>query len=195
MITTSCTTSSVQRRTVLRVRAGAGEWRGPWQRRRESFRILARSAEGRGRSTGPVARPDSTLLSVYHSWTIVSVTAVTFTARSVHSRAIDPDTLHFQGSPRLEQGQWRSASCQLWLARLPLPRLPDTVAERLGFAQTSFVPCWRVRCHAFLRFSTFIVFVGAIAVVAVGAAEPSVVVDGTALVFRLPRFLYGRGDA
>ena len=70
----------------------------------------------------------------------------------------------------------------------------DTVAERLGFAQTSFVPCWRVRCHAFLRFSTFIVFVGAIAVVAVGAAEPSVVVDGTALVFRLPRFLYGRGD-
>ena len=64
MITTSCTTSSVQRRTVLRVRAGAGEWRGPWQRRRESFRILARSAEGRGRSTGPVARPDSTLLSV-----------------------------------------------------------------------------------------------------------------------------------
>ena len=54
----------VQRCTVLRVRAGAGEWRGPWQRRRESFRILARSAEGRGRSTGPVARPDSTLLSV-----------------------------------------------------------------------------------------------------------------------------------
>ena len=34
----------------------------------------------------------------------------------------------------------------------------DTVAERLGFAQTSFVPCWRVRCHAFLRFSTIIVF-------------------------------------
>ena len=70
----------------------------------------------------------------------------------------------------------------------------DTVAERLGFAQTSFVPCWRVRCHAFLRFSTFIVFVGAIAVVAVGAAEPSVVVDGTALVFRLPRFFYRHGD-
>ena len=77
---------------------------GSGQRRRESFRILARSAEGRGRSTGPVARPDSTLLSVFHSWTIVSVTAVTFTARSVHSRAADPDTLHFQGSPRLEQG-------------------------------------------------------------------------------------------
>ena len=37
-------------------------------------------------------------------------------------------------------------------------------------------------------------FVGAIAVVAVGAAEPSVAVDGTALVFRLPRFLCGRGD-
>jgi len=65
--------------------------------RRESVRILARSAEGRGRSTGPVARPDYTLLSVFHSWTIVSVTAVTFTVRSVHSRAADPDTLHFQG--------------------------------------------------------------------------------------------------
>ena len=38
-------------------------------------------------------------------------------------------------------------------------------------------------------------FAGAIAVVAVGAAEPCVVVDGIALVFRLPRFLYGRGDA
>ena len=34
----------------------------------------------------------------------MSVTAVTFTARSAHSRATDPDTLHFQGSPRLEQG-------------------------------------------------------------------------------------------
>ena len=114
--------------------------------------------------------------------------AVTFTARSVHSRAADPDTLHFQG-PAAARARSR------WLARQPLPRLLDTVAERLGFAQTSFVPCWRVRCHAFLRFSTFIVFVGAIAVVAVGAAEPSVVVDGIALVFRLPRFLYGRGDA
>ena len=85
---------------------------------------------------------------------------------------------------------------------LPAVACPSTATaptrysrERPGFAQTSFVPCWRVRCHAFLRFSTFIVFVGAIAVVAVGAAEPSVVVDGTALVFRLPRFLYGRGDA
>ena len=40
-----------------------------------------------------------------------------------------------------------------------------------------------------------IVLVGAIAVVAVGAAEPSVVVDDIALVFRLPRFLYGHGYA
>ena len=30
--------------------------------------------------------------------------------------------------------------------------------------------------------------------VAVGAAEPSVVVDGIALVFRLPRFFYRHGD-
>ena len=55
---------------------------------------------------------------------------------------------------------WRSTSCQLLLARLPTTATApsDTVAERLGFAQTSFVPCWRVRCHPFLRFSTFIVF-------------------------------------
>ena len=154
---------------------------------------LLRGGDGRlGRSLDPILLYSQS----YHSWTIVSVTAVTFTARSVHSRAADPDTLHFQGPAAARaRSRWRSASCQLWLARLPLPRLLDTVAERLGFAQTSFVPCWRVRCHAFLRFSTFIVFVGAIAVVAVGAAEPSVVVDGIALVFRLPRFLYGRGDA
>ena len=77
----------------------------------------------------------------------------------------------------------------------------DTVAERLGFAQTSFVPFWCLAgaCGAMLscgslRFRLSF-FVGAIAVVAVGAAEPSVVVNGIALVFRLPRFLYGRGDA
>ena len=162
--------------------------------RRESFRILARSAEGRGRSTGPVARPDSTLLSVYHSWTIVSVTAVTFTARSVHSRAADPDTLHFQGSPRLEQGLWRSASCQLWLARLPLPRLQ--IQSQRGLASLRRHSCLAGACGAMLSCGSLRLsfFVGAIAVVAVGAAEPSVVVDGTALVFRLPRFLYGRGD-
>ena len=63
-----------------------------------------------------------------HSWTIVSVTAVTFTARSVHSRAADPDTLHFHGPAAARaRSRWRSASCQLWLARLR-PRLLDTVA-------------------------------------------------------------------
>ena len=63
---------------------------------------------------------DPTLLyyQSYHSWTIVSVTAVTFTARSVHSRAADPDTLHFQGPAAARaRSRWRSASCQLWLAR------------------------------------------------------------------------------
>ena len=50
-----------------------------------------------------------------------------------------------------------------------------------------------VPCFPAVLYVSF--FVGAIAVVAVGAAEPSVVVDGIALVFRLPRFLYGRGDA
>ena len=125
--------------------AGGHQWR-------ECFSILARSAEGRGRSTGPVARPDSTLLSVYHSWTIVSVTAVTFTARSVHSRAADPNTLHFHG---LAAARARSMAIGILPAvARPSPRLLDTVAERLGFAQTSFVPCWRVRCHAFLRLST-----------------------------------------
>ena len=152
---------------------------------------LLRGGDGRlGRSLDQILLYSQS----YHSWTIVSVTAVTFTARSVHSRAADPDTLHFHGPAAA-----RARSMAIGI--LPAVACPstatapsDTVAERLGFAQTSFVPCWRVRCHAFLRFSTFIVFVGAIAVVAVGAAEPSVVVDGTALVFRLPRFLYGRGD-
>ena len=70
---------------------------------------LLRGGDGRlGRSLDPILL----YYQSYHSWTIVSVTAVTFTARSVHSRAADPDTLHFQGSPRLEQGLCRSASCQ-----------------------------------------------------------------------------------
>ena len=53
----------VQRCTVLRVRAGAGEWRGPWQRRRESFRILARSAEGRSRTIARSSLPCWSLTS------------------------------------------------------------------------------------------------------------------------------------
>ena len=66
---------------------------------------LLRGGDGRlGRSLDPILL----YYQSYHSWTIVSVTAVAFTARSVHSRAADPDTLHFQGSPRLEQGLCRT---------------------------------------------------------------------------------------
>ena len=116
---------------------------------------LLRGGDGRlGRSLDPILLYSQS----YHSWTIVSVTAVTFTARSVHSRAADPDTLHFHGPAAARA---RSMAIDI----LPAVACPstatapsDTVAERLGFAQTSFVPCWRVRCHAFLRFSTFIVF-------------------------------------
>ena len=87
---------------------------------------LLRGGDGRlGRSLDPILL----YYQSYHSWTIVSVTAVTFTARSVHSRAADPDTLHFHGPAAARaRSRWRSASCQLWLARLPLPRLLDTVA-------------------------------------------------------------------
>jgi hypothetical protein len=153
---------------------------------------LLRGGDGRlGRSLDPILLYSQS----YHSWTRVSVTAVTFTARSVHSRAADPDTLHFQGSPRLEQGQWRSASCQLWLARLPLPRLQ--IQSQRGLASLRRHSCLAGACGVMLSCGSLRLsfFVGAIAVVAVGAAEPSVVVDGIALVFRLPRFLYGRGDA
>ena len=93
------------------------------------------------------------------------------------------------------RSRWRSASCQLWLARLPLPRLPDTVADAgLRWLETSFVhagACGAILCCGSRAVLSFFV---AIAVVAVGAAEPSVVVDGIALVFRLPRFLYRHGD-
>ena len=153
---------------------------------------LLRGGDGRlGRSLDPILLYSQS----YHSWTIVSVTVVTFTARSVHSRAADPDTLHFQGSPRLEQGQWRLASCQLWLARLPLPRLQ--IQSQRGLASLRRHSCLAGACGAMLSCGSLRLsfFVGAIAVVAVGAAEPSVVVDGIALVFRLPRFFYGRGDA
>ena len=76
---------------------------------------LLRGGDGRlGRSLDPILLYSQS----YHSWTIVSVTAVTFTARSVHSRAADPDTLHFQGPAAARaRSRWRSASCQLWLAR------------------------------------------------------------------------------
>ena len=54
---------------------------------------LLRGGDGRlGRSLDPILL----YYQSYHSWTIVSVTAVTFTARSVHSRGADPDTLHFR---------------------------------------------------------------------------------------------------
>ena len=149
MITTSCTTSSVQRRTVLRVRAGAGEWRGPWQRRRESFRILARSAEGRGRSTGPVARPDSTLLSVLpfmdnsvcDGGHIHSEVSSQPSSRSCHA------PLSGLAAARA-RSQWRSASCQLWLARLPLPRLQ--IQSQRGLASLRRHSCLAGACGAML---------------------------------------------
>ena len=106
---------------------------------------LLRGGDGRlGRSLDPILLYSQS----YHSWTIVSVTVVTFTARSVHSRAADPDTLHFQGSPRLEQGQWRSASCQLWLARLPLPRLQ--IQSQRGLASLRRHSCLAGACGAML---------------------------------------------
>ena len=47
---------------------------------------MLRGGDGRlGRSLDPILLYSQS----YHSWTIVSVTAVTFTARSVHSRAAD----------------------------------------------------------------------------------------------------------
>ena len=70
------------------------------------------------------------------------------------------------------------------------------IQSQRGLASLRRHSCLAGACGAMLSCGSLRLsfFVGAIAVVAVGAAEPSVVVDGTALVFRLPRFLYGRGD-
>ena len=95
---------------------------------------LLRGGDGRlGRSLDPILL----YYQSYHSWTIVSVTAVTFTARPAHSRAADPDTLHFQGSPRLEQGldgDPHLASCgspvyryRAYQIQSPLPPTPATL--------------------------------------------------------------------
>ena len=86
---------------------------------------LLRGGDGRlGRSLDPILL----YYQSYHSWTIVSVTAVTFTARQFTAGQPILTRSTFRAPPRLEQGRWRSTSCQLSLARLPLPRLLDTVA-------------------------------------------------------------------
>ena len=132
---------------------------------------LLRGGDARlGRSLDPILLYSQS----YHSWTRVSVTAVTFTARSVHSRAADPDTLHFQGSPRLEQGLCRSASCQP-VARPSTATAPTRYSRREAWLRSDVIRALLARAVPCF-------------------AEPSVVVDGTELVFRLPRFLYGRGD-
>ena len=70
------------------------------------------------------------------------------------------------------------------------------IQSQRGLASLRRHSCFAGACGAILCFHVCVYrSFGAIAVVAVGAAEPSVVIDGIALVFRLPRFLYGRGDA
>ena len=54
----------------------------------------------------------------------------------------------FTALPRLEQGQWRSASCQLWLARLPLPRLQ--IQSQRGLASLRRHSCLAGACGAML---------------------------------------------
>ena len=142
------------------------------------------------------------------------MTAVTFTARSVHSRVIrnknlacddseftallcHPDTLPFR-APAAARA--RSLAIDI----LPAVARPSTATAPTRIR--SQIQAWLLRHHSratLARAMPFfavvlvavIVLVGAIAVVAVGAAEPSVVVDDIALVFRLPRFLYGHGYA
>ena len=59
-------------------------------------------------------------------------------ARSVHSRANDPDTLHFQGSPRLEQGLCRSASCQP-VARPSTATAPTRYSRREAWLRSDVI--------------------------------------------------------
>ena len=94
---------------------------------------LLRGGDGRlGRSLDPILF----YYQSYHSWTRVSVTAVTFTARSVHSRAADPDTLHFRarrGSSKVYVDP-HLASCgspvyryRAYQIQSPLPPTPATL--------------------------------------------------------------------
>ena len=129
----------MQRRTVLRVRAGAGEWRGPWQRTRESVRILARSAEGRGRSTGPVARPDSTLLSV-----LPFMDNSVCDGGDIHSEvSSQPSSLTrstFKAPPRLEQGlddDRHLASCGLPVYRYRAYQIQPQMQACVGLRRHS----------------------------------------------------------
>ena len=96
---------------------------------------LLRGGDGR---LGRLLDPILLYYQSYHSWTRVSVTAVTFTARSVHSRAADPDTLHFQGSPRLEQGLCRSASCQP-VARPSTATAPTRYSRREAWLRSDVI--------------------------------------------------------
>ena len=110
----------------------------------------------------------------------MSVTAVTFTASEVSSqpsKVIDILPAVARPSTHYRYRAFRYSRREAWLRS-------DVIRALLARA----VPCFPAVLYVYR-------FVGAIAVVAVGAAEPSVVVDGIALVFRLPRFLYGRGDA
>ena len=110
-------------------------------RRRESFRILARSAEGRGRSTLLSVLPfmDNSVCDGGHIHSEVC---------SQPSRA-DPDTLHFQGPAAARaRSLWRSTSCQLWLARLPLPRLQ--IQSQRGLASLRRHSCLAGACGAML---------------------------------------------
>ena len=111
---------------------------------------LLRGGDDRlGRSLDPILL----YYQSYHSRTIVSVTAVTFTARSVHSRAADPDTLHF----RLAAARARSMSIRI----LPAVARPSTATAptrysrrcRLALARDVIRPRWRLRCHSVLWFS------------------------------------------
>ena len=86
-----------------------------------------RGGDGRlGRSLDPILL----YYQSYHSWTIVSVTAVTFTARSAHSRAADPDTLHF----RARRG---SSKVSMAIRILPAVARPSTATAPTRYSRPS----------------------------------------------------------
>ena len=96
------------------------------------------------------------------------------------------DLVHFQG-PAAARARSMAIDILPAVASLSTATAPLRYSRRcrLGFSDVIQATRGAVLCCGSRAFLSFFV---AIAVVVVGAAEPSVVVDGIALVFRLPRF-------
>ena len=135
MITTSCTTSAcnaAQCSGFEQVQASGGApGRGGVNPLGFSPALL-RGGDGRlGRSLDPILL----YYQSYHSMDNSVCDGGDIHSEAVHSRAADPDTLHFQGPAAARaRSLWRSASCQLWPAPTRYSR-PSRTRRRLSEVQ------------------------------------------------------------